>query len=133
MEAAGWAILANPDARDLLAEVLSVEDGVDVVHHSLAAAAAFTTEYLEAHDAAAALAAAELVAAARGASSPDLPPEAVAWAARHGSLAALGRGARAACDAVMRASELADRVEETGAAAAAAWQAAVTDLARRLG
>lgn len=126
-----------PDATDgrnhafeLISEAIHSEDGLDVVLDSLAAAADLEGEWLEVPDAAAALAAAELVAAARGAPSPLLPAEAIAWAVRTPGLAALASRARSACEAVRRESELRDHWAESGAVAA--WDAAVAALARRL-
>lgn len=131
MSAWGCGTLENDDAHDLLREVVTVDDGVELVHESLAAAvAADAGDWLEAHDAAAALAAAELVAAARGAPSPELAADAVDWAGRHRMLAMLANGARCACRAVLGRSELAEMWEESGAAAA--WKKAVEDLEVRL-
>ncbi|BDG05435.1 DUF4259 domain-containing protein [Anaeromyxobacter oryzae] len=127
--------MAYPDptpgnhALELISEAMEAEDGLDVVADSLAAATS-VGDWLEIPDAAAALAAAELVAAARGAPSPVLPAEAVAWAARTPGLAALAPRARSACEAVRRGSELRERWEESGGVAA--WDAAVAALARRL-
>ncbi|WP_242393193.1 DUF4259 domain-containing protein [Anaeromyxobacter oryzisoli] len=117
-------------AFELIAEAIQAEDGLDVVADSLAAASDVHGDWLEIPDAAAALAAAELVAAARGAPSPLLPAEAIAWASRTPGLAALASRARTACEAVRRDSELRDRWAESGAVAA--WDAAVVALARRL-
>jgi hypothetical protein len=114
---------------ELIAEAIRADDGLDVVADSLAAAAGHG-DWLEVPDAAAALAAAELVAAARGAPSPLLPREAVTWAARTPGLAALSARARSACAAVRRGSELRERWAETGAVAA--WDAAVAALEQRL-
>jgi hypothetical protein len=118
-------------AFELISEVIAAEDGLDVVADSLAAAADIVGEWLEVPDAAAALAAAELVAAARGAPSPLLPAEAIEWARTTPGLAALAPRARKACEAVRAGSELREHWIESGAVAA--FEAAVSALAQRLG
>jgi hypothetical protein len=88
-------------------------------------------DYVDADDACAALAAAELVAAARTGKRERLPESAVQWLADHHDVirpddAAL---ARAAIDRVLSGSELEELWQEGHAAP---WRASVDELLRRL-
>jgi uncharacterized protein DUF4259 len=90
--------------------------------------------YIEAPEASAAIAAAEVVAAAAGKPSPTLPTGVAAWAAKQSRSDATAQLplARQAVARVARGerSELRDLWQESNAGA---WQAAISDLENRLG
>lgn len=131
MGAWGTGTLENDDALDLLRDAVHADDGPELVAEALGSAIGAAADgYVEGPDAAAALAAAELVAAARGLPGAALTPDAGAWAARAPSLAALAPRARSACQAVLTASEVAEVWAERGAERA--WRARVEDLLHRL-
>jgi hypothetical protein len=89
--------------------------------------------YLEAPEGSAAIAAAEVVAAAAGHPSPSLPAPLAAWAAKQTKAEAVAQLAlaRQAVDRVARGerSELRELWDESNPAA---WRAAVADLEKRL-
>jgi hypothetical protein len=124
----------NDDAMEWVGEVLDGGDGGSVEFALHLAADAPADTRLESPEGAAALAAAEFVAAGLGHPSADAPPELRGWLAKH----ELGRrkGIRdLARRAVVRvktgASELADLY--AGSPDAAAWRASVDDLLALLG
>lgn len=92
-----------------------------------------TDQYVEADDAAVAVAAAEVVAAAGGRPHGDLPPEVAAWVARS-DVTFLPEHAEAAADAVGRVragdSELAELWAD---ADDRSWHGHLDDLSARLG
>jgi hypothetical protein len=115
---------------DWLAD-LGRDGGEDLVRRALAAVAnADRATYLEAPECQVAVAAAEAVAAARGAALTDSPQEIVEWAARHPTLTAdLSALAVAAVDRILVASELKDLWDETEPEA---WRASMMALVTRL-
>lgn len=130
MGAWGPGSFENDDAVDWLADLVD-GGGMDVVQSAFDGVA--DAEYLEAPEASAAVAAAEVVAALAGRAMDDLPVEAAEWVAAHqrhpGEM--LVKRARAAVQRVRTGSELNELWEEDGADASE-WHAAVDDLLRRL-
>jgi hypothetical protein len=132
MGAWGHGTFENDDALDFLDDVLDGDAGEAEIEETLRVAAEGSSDgFLEAPHASAGLAAAELVAAARGAPAADLPDGAKEWVVVHRDLARL---AALALRAVERArgpgSELKDLWEESGEEAA--WTSGIEDLAGRL-
>ena len=130
MGAWGSGTFENDDASDWVYE-LEQASSWDLVHRTLAVAAE-PTGYLEAPDCSAALAAAEVVAAAVSRPAPDLPEEISTWVGTHRAqvphdLAALSVRA---IDRITVDSELRELWDETGEADA--WSAAVRALRERL-
>ena len=89
-------------------------------------------DYLGAPEAAVALAAAEVVAAALGAPAGDLPEEVTTWVATHrrNAMPEHAQDALRAVERVMADSELLELWDESDEASE--WQANVADLRRRL-
>jgi hypothetical protein len=131
MGAWGAGSFENDDALDWLG-VLAGAYGPTPIRDALSAAAE-AEGYVEAPEASAALAAAEVAAALFGHPSPTLPDEAAGWVRANAGAAQAGLRelARRAVDAVARDSELRDLWLETGDAGE--WEAAVRDLRSRLG
>jgi hypothetical protein len=121
----------NDDALDLLDDVVD-GGGMDVIQSAFMIAD--DGEYLEAPEASAAVAAAEIVAALAGRPAADLPGEAAEWVRAHAAAPrpALVRQARAAVQRVRTDSELKELWEE-GEEAPTGWYACMDDLLRRLG
>lgn len=113
--------------------VTDLEDADDLTIAVDALERVRTGEYVGADDAAVAIAAAEVVAAAGGRPGPDLPPNVAAWIERSG-LTLDPEHAEAASAAIERIrgddSELADRWEELRDGG---WHSRLDELAERLG
>ena len=126
MGAWGTGSFENDTALDWLGELET--DGLVAVR------AAFDVlgETFDASDGANALAAAEIVAAANGRASEDLPEEATAWVAANRSRVTPADviAARRAVKVVGERSELRELWDETDSARD--WLGAVADLLRRL-
>ena len=130
MGAWGAGPFENDDAADWASDLESATD-LTLVNAALRAAAEGDT-YLEAPEASAAVAAAEVVAALAGKPSESLPDEVRDWSRGHASLysAALGRTALAALARVTTASELKELWEES--ADPGEWRETIRNLERRL-
>lgn len=133
MAAWGTGSFENDDALDW---VSTAADGdLQHVQSALAPVAEPDGEYVEAGDAARALAAAEAIASLRGA-PPDVLPDAVgAWIATlsHEFDETVLAQARAATDRVVtEPSALLDVWAEAGSDVATAWRAGVAELRERL-
>lgn len=120
----------NDDAMDLLADLVD-GGGMDVVQSAFDIAE--EGAYLEAPEASAAVAAAEIVAALAGRPGEDLPEEAAEWVAANGRAPGekLVRRARTVVERVRTDSELKELWEE--GEEAGEWHAAIKDLLARLG
>lgn len=127
----GTGTFENDDALDFAAQIAGSEDGADLLRRQLELAGAPGT--LDAPASEASLVAAEMVAAARGAPGPGVPPPLARWVQKEAP--ALGeedvRLALTACDRVLSDSELGQLWAEDGEQLAA-WTAAVTGLVERL-
>ena len=129
MGAWGTGSFENDDALDFLAG-LDEEEDADAVIETLEAAV--EADYLEAPDASAAVAAAEVVAAMLGKAAPRLPKEVAAWALSQGAPdAELLAAAKGALGVVLENSELKDLWEDGDEAAR--WADGVKALLARLG
>lgn len=131
MGAWGAGVFENDDAGDWVWE-LEDDNDMSVLHEALAAAVdAPLDELVDAPDASNALAAAEIVAAARGHHGAELPSEARAWIGRNAGLvdARTVALATAAVERISIASELKDLWEE---AESDEWARVVSDLLDRL-
>jgi hypothetical protein len=127
----GTGPFENDDARDFTAELQA--DGMWVLRGALEEVALLDPEgYMAAPPSSRAIAAAEVLAAARGKPAPDLPPEVADWMSRapriDDRLVALASKAIAR---ILDGSELKElwHASEEGPA----WESRVTDLAERLG
>jgi hypothetical protein len=131
MGAWGAGSFDNDDAQDLLDDLLD-GDGPVILRDALSAAADAGGP-VDGADAAAALAAAEIVAALSGSPSAALPEDAAGWVRASPAPPSpwMLDAARRAVDAVARASGLRDLWLESGDAGD--WEAAVADLRARLG
>jgi hypothetical protein len=130
MGAWGAGAFENDDAMDWLDDLLDGDD--DVLLRDALSAAAEADGDLESPDSAAALAAAEVVAALTGRPSSTLPEEAAGWVRAQGGVKPwMLDFARRALDRVSRDSELRDLWLETGDAGE--WEATLVDLRERLG
>ncbi|HET6764055.1 MAG TPA: DUF4259 domain-containing protein [Longimicrobiaceae bacterium] len=131
MGAWGAGAFDNDDALDWLDDLLD-GDGAELLRDALSAAAE-ADGYLEAPDAASALAAAEVVAALAGRPSSALPDEAAGWvrAQSGGAKPWMLDFARRALERVARDSELRELWLESGDAGE--WEATLVDLRERLG
>ena len=127
----GTGTFENDDALDFAAQIAGSEDGTDLLRRQLELAGAPGT--LDAPASEASLVAAEMVAAARGAPDPGMPPALARWVQKEAP--ALGeddvRLALAACERVLADSELRQLWAEDDDQLAA-WTAAVTGLVERL-
>lgn len=130
MGAWGPGSFENDDALDFLDDLVD-GGGMDVVQGAFDVVVA--GEYLEAPEASAVVASAEIVAALAGRPAADLPGEAAEWVRAHAPAPrpSLVRQARAAVQRVREDSELKDLWE--GEAPSAEWYACMDDLLRRLG
>ena len=131
MGAWGPGVFENDDASDWVWELEDDTDGSVLTEALRLVADAPAEEYVEAPESCNALAAAEIVAAARGRLGASLPTEAAAWIAANAhvvddQMLAL---ARAAVERVGADSELKELWDE---AADPAWAAAVAELRARL-
>ncbi len=120
----------NDDASNWIYELESATD-LSLVQAALRAATGQEV-YLEAPEAAVAVAAAEVVAALKGAPGEDLPDEVRDWARGHASLysADLARQAVQALERVTTASELRELWEE--GTDPAEWREVIRQLRSRL-
>jgi hypothetical protein len=127
----GTGTFENDDALDFAAQIAGSEDGADLLRRQLELAGAPGT--LDAPASEASLVAAEMVAAARGAPDPGMPPALARWVQKEAP--ALGeddvRLALAACERVLADSELRQLWSEDEQQLAA-WTAAVAGLVERL-
>lgn len=131
MGAWGHGSFDNDAAADWFADL--ADGDVDQLGETLDAIAGADDEtYLEVDEASAAIAGAELVAAALGKGDDRLSPDALTWLARHRrAVAAIGAPrARAAVERVWEASELRELWDENGDDSP--WHAGVQELLRRL-
>ena len=131
MGAWGHESFANDSALDWLSAL--VQGGPALLAEALdRVGSAAADDYLEVDESSAALAAAELVAAALGGGEDRLPQEALAWLKDHVHAArAIGaERARRAVERVFRDSELRELWEENGEQTE--WHAEVRELLERL-
>ena len=131
MGAWGVGSFQNDDADDWVATLVDADD-LTPIDEALAAAAS-GADYLDLLEAAPALAAAEVVAALKGAPGPDLPEAVGEWVAARraaGVSPALVASAQQAVTQVLADSELKELWEESDEAGA--WHAAVASLQSRL-
>jgi hypothetical protein len=131
MGAWGVGSFENDDALDWAWTLEGDEDG-SVLRAAFAAVNdAGESDYVESNDAACAVAAAEVVAAAVGAPGPTLPADAQAWVAARGSVVGpeLVEAARSSVERARDSSELRELWDDAGAEE---WLAVVDDLRVRL-
>ena len=131
MGAWGAGVFENDDAADWVWELEDDEDG-SVIDDALTAVVDTPRgEVVDAGDASNALAAAEIVAAARGRQLAQLPTEAAEWIRRNSALVtdAVVDLARRAVTRVATSSELRDLWEDAGDPA---WAESVRTLQARL-
>jgi Domain of unknown function (DUF4259) len=131
MGAWGPGVFENDDAMDYAYDLAASDDWSVVGNALVLVASAPADSYIEAPEASAALAAAEVVAAALGAPGPGIPPEVVDWVADHGGdvSTAVALSALRATERVAASSELAELWAEAGPEE---WRASLADLQRRL-
>lgn len=129
MGAWGHTTFENDDALDWVYE-LEEASGTDVLVSALEGIA--DADYLEASEASAALASAEVVAALDGRPAASLPPEVEAWVKENQEPvdADLLMLARSAVERISRESELQELWSESGDEAE--WQESLEDLLQRL-
>lgn len=129
---AGWGTgsFENEDAQNFLGQLKSL--GIDDLRQILARAAD-VRDYMEAPESSVAIAAAEVVAALKGAPSSNLPREIADWisATGSGSTTDLNELARRAVSKIRSSSELKDLWLE--AEGLNEWSAVLRDLEQRLG
>lgn len=133
MGAWGHKSFENDDALDWLAELTGEDEGVMQLEAAIeTVAGAEHDEDVELTEACAALAAAELIAAAHGQGVDRLPDDAAAWLRVHrDQVLPLGIArARSAVQRVLNASELRACWDEQGEDAG--WHQDVRELSRRL-
>ena len=128
-----WGIgpFENDDALDFVAELQA--DGVSVVRSALEAVALLDPDgYLEAPSCERAIAAAEVLAGARGRPAPDLPPEITEWL-RAGPRVdeSLVPPAAVAMTRILEGSELKELWESS--TDGPAWERRVADVRGRIG
>jgi len=131
-------VFENDDASDWVYELEQSSD-LSVVQQTLAEVAgpggsADDEDGPQAPDAAAALAAAEVVATLRGRPGDGVPDDVGKWVAALGEPASgeLVGLARAAVRQVLTASELKDLYDEAGVESSEEWEACLDDLLTRL-
>lgn len=128
-----WGIGAfdNDDAMDWVGDLLDSRDGT-AVERALEAVRNDPSGYIEAPVAAAALAAAEVVAATLGAPGPGVPAAVSAFLMKHQIhiAPATVQLARQATERVMESSELRELWTDSDGPA---WEGMMADLWRRLG
>jgi hypothetical protein len=125
----------NDAALDWVAE-LEAADGPDVLDRALRRVTEAGDDYLEVDAGAAALAAAEVVAALLGAPAPDLPAAVRAWVERHAAvpppLPEVARRALTRATGDPERSEVRGLWDDAAPEDRDAWRARVADLERRL-
>lgn len=135
MGTSGTSIFDNDDAVDFISSLVEGHDAGLLRETLEQVANADEDEYVEAPAAVAALAAAEVVAAAFGSPADDLPDEALDWIDEKGE--EIGRPllllARRAVSRVLADSELREQWEDASPEDYRAWREAVEDLEERLG
>ena len=131
MGAWGPGVFENDDASDWVWELEDDTDGSVIIEALSAVVDTPVDEQPEAPECSNALAAAEVVAAARGNRATELPSEASVWIQAHSDLVEPGLLALAsgAVERIAIDSELKDLWEEAGDEA---WSAVVSDLLSRL-
>lgn len=133
MGASGYGCFENDDAFDWLSNEFEGSYDYSAVHDALKHVADLDEDdYLEMPEAGAALAAAEVLAAALGRPSVDLPPDVADWVEEHPveDRAELVPLALSAVDRVGRNSEFNDNW--TSPDGESKWQAVIADLKKRL-
>ncbi len=133
MGAWGWGVFENDDANDWVYELEQSSD-LGVVLQALTDINGVGEDGPESMESAAALAAAEVVAALRGRPGDGVPDDVSKWVATVGespSPELVGR-ARDAVRQVLTASELKDQWDESGTEQGEEWEAQVEDLLSRL-
>ncbi|HZO68022.1 MAG TPA: DUF4259 domain-containing protein [Kribbellaceae bacterium] len=133
MGAWGVGVFENDDANDWVYELEQSSD-LGVVLQALTDIAVTDEDGPESMESAAALAAAEVVAALRGQPGDGLPDDVAKWVAGLGEPASpeLVGSARAAVRQVLAASELKDQWDESGTEQGEEWELQVEDLLSRL-
>jgi hypothetical protein len=133
MGAWGVGVFENDDANDWVYELEQSSD-LGVVLQALTDIAGTDEDGPESMESAAALAAAEVVAALRGQPGDGLPDDVAKWVAGLGEPASPERvgSARAAVRQVLAASELKDQWDESGTEQGEEWELQVEDLLSRL-
>jgi hypothetical protein len=130
MGAWGCGAFDNDDALDFVGD-LETTQGTGHLFTVFSLIPVDEAAYVEAPEAAAAIAAAEVVAALLGRPSPALPEEMKAWVARHTDVEPrLVREALRVVERVLTRSELRELWEEGGEFQF--WQTSLTGLAARL-
>ena len=133
MGACGSGPFENDDAMDWLGLELSEREDEEVLEWAFDAVIETPTDFLiETPEASTAIAAAEIVAATRGAPSDELHEVAAEWVVDNGSLVSetTVHKARAAVERVLASSELRELWDESGEGGE--WRAKTEDLLRRL-
>jgi hypothetical protein len=129
----GHRIFENDSALDFVAEV--EERGFDRIEEAIRVVANYPAEdYLEVDDSAAALAAIEYIAAAKGKQSEDFPENAEDWLQKAGPGTLLSQDSSTiakAIDRVRNNSELRDLWQEDGEEPQE-WLAVLNDLEKRV-
>jgi hypothetical protein len=132
MGAWGYGSFENDDALDWLHALEGTRDET-VVRTALAnVAGAAADDYVQAPEAACAVAAAEVVAAAAGAPAPNLPDEVPEWLAE-GAATVPPEWSELARHSVMRVREKSELRELWDEAGARGWLESTADLLERLG
>jgi hypothetical protein len=133
MAASGYGCFENDDAFDWLHNDFEGSEDYSVVSEALQVVADFDEdEYLEMPEAGAALAAAEVLAAAMGRPSQDLPPAVAEWVSNH-TLDDPDEFVPTALKAVERVGRKSEIKEAwTAPDGEAKWQAVLADLKKRL-
>jgi hypothetical protein len=131
MGAWGPGVFENDDASDWVWELEDDTDGTVLADALSIVTTAPVSEFIEAPDASNALAAAEIVASARGSRAADLPTEAVVWLDAHSAVVdeKLVAKARTAVERIAADSELKELWDESDSTA---WSTVVAALAARL-
>jgi Domain of unknown function (DUF4259) len=130
MGAWGLGPFENDDAMDFIAD-LETTEGTGHLGTIFSTIPDEIDSYVEAPEAAAAIAAAEVVAALLGRANPQQPPEVTQWVARQAGVdSSLFREALRAVRRIQERSELRELWEE--GADLPQWEASVSDLVARL-
>ena len=127
----GTGSFENDDALDWVADCT---DAKDIAPVARALSAVMKSEYIEAPDGSAAVAAAEVIAAALGKPSPNLPSELRTWTQKHLSdkLAQLAPLAKKALVRIQD-SEISELKQLWSEGDSKKWAAAIAELSSRLG